>query len=428
MNVKVENMEKNLVKLEIEIDAEAFEQGMKKAFQKTAGRYNVPGFRKGKAPRNMVERYYGATVLYDEAVNILCPEAYDAAVEENNLHPVDRPEFDIVKIGDGGSLIFTATVPVKPEVELGQYLGVEVEKPVIMVTEDDIEKELQKVADRNSRLVSVVGRPVQLKDTAVIDFEGFIDGVAFDGGKGENHSLEIGSGSFIPGFEEQLIGKNAGDEVDVDVTFPEGYGPDQLSGKPALFKVKIHEIKFKEIPVIDDEFAKDVSEFDTLDEYKDSLKKKLLEDQEHKAKHDTEDKIVFKAVDNAVVDVPEAMTRRQVDSMVRDFDTRLKYQGMELSKYLQMVNMDMEDFRSQFTSRAEKEVKTHLVLEKIGKVENVSAGEEELNTEITKLAESYKQEVEEFKKHLRNEDIEYIKNNLVVQKTIDLLVESAKQV
>lgn len=426
MNVKLENIEKNVVQLEIEVDAEKFEKGMQKSFVKNAGRFNIPGFRKGKAPRKMVERYYGEQVLFEDAINIICPEAYDEAVEQNNLHPVERPEIDIKQIGEGKNLIFTAKVTLKPEVELGQYKGVEVNKIETYVTEEDVEKELQKAAESNSRLITVEDRPVQSGDTAVIDFEGFMDGVAFKGGKGENYELVIGSGSFIPGFEDQLIGKNTGDDVEVNVTFPEEYGASELAGKPALFKVKVKEIKFREMPVIDDEFAKDVSEFDTIEAYKEDLKKKLIENAEHKAKHDTEDNIINKIVDNATVDVPKAMTERQIDSMARDFDYRLRYQGLDLNKYIEIMGMNMETFREQFADRAEKEVKTQLVLEQIAKSENISASQDEIDEEIKKLAENYKQDIEEFKKHLREDDIEYIKGNIETKKTVEFLIENSK--
>jgi trigger factor len=426
VNVKVENVEKNVVQLEIEVDAAKFEEGMQKSFLKNAGRFNIPGFRKGKAPRKMVERYYGEQTLYEDAINIVCPEAYDQAVEENDLHPVERPEIDIKQIGEGQNLIFTARVTTKPEVELGEYKGIEVSKVEVSVSDEDVEKELSKVAEKNARIITVEDRPVQSGDTTVIDFEGFIDEVAFEGGKGSNHELVIGSGQFIPGFEEQLIGAKTGDEIDVNVSFPEDYGKDELSGKPALFKVKINEIKVKELPVLDDEFAKDVSEFDTLDAYKDSLKEKLLHDAEHKAEHQTEDAIIDKVVENATVEIPKVMVDKRIDNLVYDFDMRLRYQGLDLNKYMEIMGMDSDTFRGQFANRAEGEVKSQLVLEKVSKVENITVSDEDVNEEIKKMAENYKQSEEDFKKHLKEDDIEYIKNNLVMKKTIDFLVESAK--
>lgn len=428
MPVKVENLEKNVIQLEIEVDSAQFEQGLQKAFVKNAGKFNIPGFRKGKAPRYIVEKFYGEQVLYEDAINVVCPDAYDKAVEENDIHPVDKPEIDIKQIGKGQNLIFTAKVTIKPEVELGQYKDVEVKKADSMVTEDDVDKELEKVAEKNARLISIEDRPVQSGDTAIIDFEGFIDGTPFEGGKGEDYSLVIGSGSFIPGFEDQLIGREAGADVEVNVTFPEDYGKPELAGKPALFKVKVKEIKLKELPGLDDEFAKDVSEFDTLGEYKNDLKKKLVEQAEHKAEHENEDNVVEKVVENAMVDIPGVMVEKRTDDLVYDFSMRLRYQGLELNKYLEIMGMDIAAFRTQFSKRAEGEVKTQLVLEKVGKVENIDASAGEVDEELKKLAENYKQSEEDFKKQLKFDDIEYIKGNLIARKTVDFLVKSARLV
>lgn len=426
MQVKVENVEKNVVQLEIEVDAEKFEEGLQKSFKKNAGRFNIPGFRRGKAPRTMVEKFYGEQVLYEDAINAVCPDAYDQAVEENDLHPVDRPEIDIKQIGKGQTFIFTAKVTVKPEVELGEYKGVEVAKANALVTDEDVDKEIEKVLDKNSRLVTVEDRPVASGDTAIIDFEGFVDGVPFEGGKGEGYNLVIGSGTFIPGFEDQLIGVAAGEEKDVNVTFPEEYGSKELAGKPALFKVTVKEIKLKELPALDDEFAKDVSEFDTLEEYKADLRKKLVEKAEHKAHHENEDNVVEKVVENAAIDLPAVMVEKRVDDLVHDFEMRLRYQGMELNQYIEMMGMDMKIFREQFAKRAEQEVKTQLVIEKIGAVEGIVPSEEDTEAEIRKLAETYKQSEEDFKQHLRPDDIEYIRSNLVARKTVDFLVENAE--
>jgi len=426
MNVKVENIEKNVVQLEIEVDAAKFEEGMKKSFLKNAKKFSVPGFRKGKAPRNIVERYYGEQVLYEDAINFICPEAYNEAIEKNDIHPVDRPEIDIKQIGSGQNFIFTAKVTVKPEVILGEYKGVEAEKVVANITDEDVEKELKRIAERNSRLITVEDRGIQKDDIAVIDFNGYVDGKEFEGGKGTDYHLTIGSGQFIPGFEDQLVGAKTGDEVDVNVVFPEDYHVAELAGKPALFKVKVKEIKVKELPVLDDEFAKDVSEFDTLEAYKEDLKNKLRENAEHRAKHETEDNVINKVVENASVDIPKVMIDKQIDRMVYDFDMRLRYQGLDLNRYLDLMGMDMDTFRGQFAKRAEKEVKTQLVLEEISKVENISASEDEVNEEIRKMAETYKQNEEDFKKHLSDDDIEYIKGNIIAKKTIDMLLENAK--
>lgn len=426
MSVKVDNIEKNVVQLEIEVDAAKFEQGMQKSFQKNAGKFSIPGFRKGKAPRKMVERYYGEQVFYDDAINFICPEAYDEAIEQNNIQPVDRPEIDVKQIGEGQSLIFVAKVTTKPEVELGEYKGVEATKTEAVVTDEEVESELQKVVEKNARIISVDDRAVQSGDTVVMDFEGFIDGVPFEGGKAEGYSLEIGSGQFIPGFEEQLVGADKEADVDVNVSFPEDYHSADLAGKPALFKVKVHEIKMKELPVVDDEFAKDVSEFDTLEDYKEDLKKNLLKKAEDKAKVDLENQIINKVVDGAQVDIPQVMIEKRIDNLASDFEMRLYYQGLKLQNYLEMMGMDVGSFRSQFAKRAEMDVKMQLVLEKIVKLENVEVSEEELTGEINKLAESYQQSPEDFKKHLSVEDIEYIRGNLADRKAGDLLVGSAK--
>ena len=428
MNVKMENIEKNVVQLEIEVEAAKFEVGMQKSFAKNASKFNVPGFRKGKAPRNIVERYYGEQALYDDAINIVCSEAYDLAIDENNIHPVDRPEIDILQIGSNQNLIFTAKVTVKPEVELGAYMGIEAKKAEAVVTDEDVEKELQKIVEKNSRLVSITDRPVQDGDTAIIDFEGFIDDVPFEGGKGTDYTLVIGSGTFIPGFEEQLIGKNVGEDVDVNVSFPEDYGKDEISGKPALFKVAIKEIKFKELPTVDDEFVKDISEFDTLDEYKTDLRNKLEETAKHKAQHEDENNVIKQITENATVDIPEVMVQKQIDAMVKDFDMRLRYQGLELGKYLEIMGMDYEGFRGQFAQRAEDEVKVQLVVEKICQVEDVQASDEDADAEIQKMAEAYKQSAEELKKTLRPDDMDYIKKDIAFRKTIKLLVDNAKLV
>jgi len=426
MQVKVENAGKNVVQLEIEVEAEKFEQGMQKAFARNAKKFNIPGFRRGKAPRHLVERYYGEQVLYEDAINEVCPDAYEQAVEENDIHPVDRPEIDIKQIGKGQSLIFTAKVTVRPDVELGEYKGIEVEKSTAVVTDEDVDKEIEKVRERNSRLITVEDRPAASGDTVTIDFEGFIDGTAFEGGKGTDYDLALGSGTFIPGFEDQLVGVSKGEEKEVNVTFPEDYHNKDLAGKPAVFKVTVKEIKLRELPDLDDEFAKDVSEFDTLEEYKADLRKKLLDKAEHMAHHENEDKVVAKVVENATVDIPPVMIERQIDNMVYDFRMSLMYQGLDLEKYLEIMGMDMNSFRDQFRKRAEQEVKTQLVLDKISKVEAIVPTDEETDAEIKRLAENYRQSEEEFRQHLKPDDIEYIRSTLVTRKTVDFLLENAK--
>ncbi|HHV59454.1 MAG TPA: trigger factor [Clostridiaceae bacterium] len=428
MNVKLENIEKNVVKLEIEVDAEKFEEGLQYAYNKNKGRFAVNGFRKGKVPRNIIERVYGVEVLYEDAINFVCPEAYDQAVKENDLHPVEQPEIDIVSIGKGEKLVFTAKVTVKPEVELGQYKEIEVEKVEVKVTEEDVENEIKKEVEKNARMITVEDRAIEKGDMANIDFEGFLNGEPFEGGKGEKYELEIGSGTFIPGFEDQLIGANKGDEVDVNVTFPEEYDHKELAGKPALFKVKVNEIRKKVLPEVDDEFAKDVSEFETLEEYKADILKKLTEKAQKEAEEATREKVLQKVVDNANIDLPQVMIENRIDHIVQDFERRLNYSygNLGLETYLKYTNQNMEDFRKQFAERAENEVRTQLVIDKIRDIENITATDEDVQEEIKKLAEMYRQTEEEFKKHLSDRDIEYIKEDLRLRKTIDFLVENAK--
>jgi trigger factor len=428
MNVKIENIEKNVIQLEIEVDAAKFEEGMQKSFLKNASKFNVQGFRKGKAPRHIVERAYGEGALYEDAINIICPEAYEAAVAENNIDPVDKPEVDIKQIGSGQNLIFTAKVTVKPEVELGEYKGIEIQKVEANVTDEEVETEFKAIVEKSARIVSVEDRVIQDDDIAVIDFEGFIDDVAFEGGKGDNYSLKIGSGQFIPGFEEQLIGAKAGDEVDVNVSFPENYGKEELNGKAALFKVKVNDVKVKEYPEIDDEFAQDISEFDTLAEYKEDLKKKIIEKAEKNAKHETETALLDKIAESTTVDIPEVMINQQIEVLIRDFDMRLRYQGLDIDRYMSAYGISQEAFIEQFRSRAEKDVLNQLIIDKIAALEKIEVAEEEINEEIKKLAGNYKQDEEEFKKHLKEDDIEYIKKDLIVVKTINFLMENAKLV
>ena len=426
MSVKIEKMEKNTVKLEIQVEAKAFDEYLNKAFLKNKSRFNIPGFRKGKAPRAMVERYYGEHVLYEDAINFACADAYDKAIDENNIEPVDRPEIDIVQIGSGKDFIFTATVTVKPEVVLGDYKGLEAKKEEVVVTDDDVEEELKRIAERNSKLISIEDRPVQDGDTVNIDFEGSVDGVKFEGGTAKGYTLVVGSGTFIPGFEDQLIGAELGSEVDVTVTFPEDYHSEDLKGKAALFKVKINEIKKKELPEINDEFASDVSEFETLDEFKADIRKKLTERAQAQADRKFEDEIIKKAVDNAQCDIPEVMVNRRLDAMLNQFDLQLRYQGMSLESYLKMMGMEESKLREDYRESAYEDVKTQLVMDKIAEVENIEVTPEEYEEELKQMADRYNQPVEEMKKHLRSDDIEYIKDSIERRKTIALLVENAK--
>ncbi|HHX22392.1 MAG TPA: trigger factor [Thermoanaerobacterales bacterium] len=423
MKSKVENIEKNVVKLTIEVDAETFNESLKKAYLKNKGRYTVPGFRRGKAPMNFIERYYGEGVFFEEAFNIACPEAYEKALEENDIHPVSRPELDIEQIGKGKDLIFTAEVTVKPEVILGEYKNLSVEKEVVNITDEDVQKELKTMQDKNARLVSVENRPVEDNDTLSIDFEGFMDGEPFEGGSAKNYTLVVGSGSFIPGFEEQLIGMEKDQEKEINVTFPDEYHNEELKGKEAQFKVVVNEIKEKELPVLNDEFAQDVSEFDTLDEYKEDIREKLIKRAQEAADRKYENEVIKKAAENAEVDIPEVMIEQQLNNIFYNLDMSLRYQGLDLENYIRITGTDLETLRSGYRERAIDEVKTQLVLEKIAKIEKVEASEEDIEAEIAKMAERYNQSPEDFKKHLKNDDIEYIKDTVIRRKTIEIMMQ-----
>ncbi|MFP4697439.1 MAG: trigger factor [Eubacteriales bacterium] len=428
MNSKVEQLEKSMVKLTIEVDADQFEKGLNYAYNKNKNMIAIPGFRKGKAPRALIEKTYGAGVFYEDAANHLIPDAYDKAIEENNLEIVSRPEIDVEQIEKGKSFVFTATVAVKPEVELGEYKGLEVKKPDVHYSDEMVTQEIEKVREQNSRIISVTDRPVKENDEAIIDFEGFVDGEPFEGGKAEDYSLVIGSHSFIDNFEEQLVGKNIGEDVEVNVTFPDEYQKEELQGKPALFKVKIKEIKEKELPVVDDEFAKDVSEFDTLDEYKEDIKTKLKEQQENEANQKKREAVIKKAIENAKMEIPEAMIDMQVDQMAQDFEQRIKYQGIELDQYLQMIGQNRLSFKEQFREQAENQVKSRLVLEAIAKAEEIDVSDEEIEEEIKKMAEMYKMEVDKLKEAVTDHEKSHIKEDISIQKAFDLIVEQSVEV
>jgi len=421
MKSKVENVEKNIVKLTIEEDAERFNESLKKAYLKTRGRFSIPGFRKGKAPMDLIEKYYGENVFYEEALNIIFPEAYEAAVREHGIVPVDSPELDIEQIGRDKNLIFTAKVTVKPEVKLGQYKEFNLEKEQVNITDEDVQKELERIRERNARLVSAEDRPVQDKDIVNIDFEGFIDGKPFEGGSAKGYTLTVGSNTFIPGFEEQLIGAALNQEVEVNVTFPDDYHNEELKGKPAVFKVRVNEIKYRELPNLDDEFAQDVSEFDTLEEYKADIRKKLEERASQEAERKYENEIIRKAVENAEVDIPEVMVERQINNILKRLEMALAYQGINMKSYMEIMGLDEKKMREDYRERALEEVKTDLVLEKIAQTEKIEASDEEVEKEIVEMAEKYNQKPEEFKKHLQNDDIEYIKDTIIRRKTIELM-------
>lgn len=428
MKSTILNKEGNKVSLRIEVDAQKFEEGVQKAYLKNRKRFNIPGFRKGKVPRKIIEVNYGEGVFYEDAINMIFPEAYDSAIKELDLEPVDRPEIDIEELEKGKIVVFTADVIVKPEVKVGEYKGIEVEKVEYNVTEEDIDQELKSMQDRNARIIEVEGRPVKTGDILTIDYEGYVDEEQFEGGTAQNQSLEIGSGRFIPGFEDQLIDKNSGDDVEVNVKFPEEYNAEHLAGKDAIFKVKIHEIKEKELPQLDDEFAKDVSEFDTVDELKNDIKERQEKQAKDREKIEKENKVIEKVVKDSEIDLPEVMIETQIDNEVNEFSYRLQFQGMNIEKYLELTNTTMDDLREQTKERAEQVVRTDLVLEAISKVEGIESSEDELQEELEKMAKQYNQEVDKLKKKLRDEDLDQIKKGIIKGKTVDFLVDNAKLV
>ena len=425
MSCKVENLEKNMAKLTIEVSAEEFEAALEKAYQKNKNKISVQGFRKGKAPRNIIEKMYGAGVFYEDAANEVMPEAYEKAAKESGLDIVSRPEIDVVQIEKGQPFIFTAEVAVKPEVELGEYKGIEVEKKEIEVTEEEITAELDKVREQNSRMVTIDGRAVENGDIAVIDYEGFCDGVPFEGGKAEGHSLEIGSHSFIDTFEEQLIGKNIGDETEVHVTFPTEYHAAELAGKPAMFKVKINEIKVKELPELDDDFAQDVSEFDTLDEYKADVKATLTANKDKAAKSEKEDAVIAKIVENAKMEIPQPMIDNTVRQMAEEFAQRIQSQGLSLDQYFKFTGMNANSFMENLKPQALKRIQSRLVLEAVVKAENIAATEEELGKEMENMAQMYQMELDKLKELVGEEEREMMLQDIAVQKAIDLVTDAA---
>lgn len=425
MSIKVENTENtNEVKLTFNVPAEQFDEGMKKVYAKTAKYFNIPGFRKGKAPMALVERTYGPQIFYEDTFNEIVPEIFEKEISENKLEVVSKPEIDIVQMGKGQELIFTAVVQVKPEVKLGKYKGIALEKVEYNVADEDIEHELGHMADKNSRLVTIENEPVAEKDIAVIDFEGFVDGVPFEGGKAENHELEIGSKTFIPGFEDQVIGMKVDEEKDINVKFPEEYFSAELAGKDAVFKVKLHEIKRKELPTLDDEFAKDVSEFDTIAELKNSIKEKLETENANKAKYETEENAIQKVCDATEIDIPSGMVDTEIDNMLKDIETRLSYQGLNMKQYLQMIGKTEEDMRKEYEEQAKKSVKSRLVLEAIVNAEKLEATDEEVAEKVKEMAENYGRKAEDL---MNNEHlINYIKDSMKAEKAIKFVVENAK--
>ena len=418
MSLQVEKMEKNMAKLTIEVSAEDVEKAMQSAYQKAKGRISIPGFRKGKAPRKMIEQMYGKGVFLEDAVNALIPEHYSKALGECELEIVSQPKIDLVQTEPGKALIFTAEVAVKPEVTLGEYKGVEVPKSEIEVTDEEVDAEVKKEQEKNSRTINVEDRAAQLNDIVTIDFEGSVDGVPFDGGQATEYPLTLGSNTFIPGFEDQLVGAKVGDDVDVKVTFPEEYQAKELAGKEAIFKCAVKKIEAKELPELDDDFAKDVSEFDTLAEYKEHVKTNLVEKKENEAKHAKEDAAVDKIIENAQMDIPEAMLETQCRQMLDDFSRRMQSQGLSMDQYFQFTGMTAEKMMEDMKPQALKRIQTRLVLEKVAEVENIQPTEEEVNEEISKMAEAYKMEADKLKELLGERELEQMKKDMAVQKAV----------
>jgi trigger factor len=427
MSAKWEKLEGNEGVLTIEVEEDKVSDALDQAFKKVVKQVNVPGFRKGKVPRFIFEQRFGVESLYQDALDIMLPEAYTSAIEETGIEPVDRPDVDVEQMEKGKALIFTAKVTVKPEVTLGEYKGLEVEEQDTEVTDEDVDQEIKSLQEKNAELVVKEEGTIEDGDTAVIDFEGFVDGEAFEGGKGENYSLDIGSKQFIPGFEEQLIGVASGEEKDVEVTFPEEYHAEDLAGKSAIFKAKVHEIKTKELPELDDEFAKDVDEeVGTLDELKAKIKERLTEQKQHDADHHKRDTLVEKATENAEIDLPGVMVDTELDRMMKEFEQRLQMQGINLDMYFQFSGQSEEDLKGQMKEDAEKRVRANLTLEAIAKAENLDVTDDEVNEEIEKMAEMYQQPVENLKQMLGS--LEGVKEDLKVRKAIDILIDNSKSI
>lgn len=425
MKAELIKKEGNKVTFNLTVDNDKFESAVNKAYNKNKGKFNIQGFRKGKAPRKLIEAQYGKEVFYNDAIDLVLPEVYPQAIDQLNIDPIDRPSLDVQEISKDNGLVMVVEVEVKPEFELGAYKGIEISKVDNTVSEDEVELRLQEMVNRNARLVSVEDKAIESGDTAVIDFEGFDNGVAFEGGKGENHNLVIGSNSFIPGFEDQLIGKKAGEEVEVNVTFPEQYHAENLAGKPVVFKVKVNDVKVNELPALDDEFAKDTTEFETLAELRADVRAKAEEETKNRAEAEMRNSIVEKVAANTEVEVPNAMVEHQIDNMIMELNYQLQYQGLNLQQLLQMTGRSIEELRNERREDAQKLVKSSLVLEAIAKAEGIDASEEDLTAELEKMASMYNMEVEKLKSSLRETDLEDIKGQLKIRKTIDFLVENA---
>ncbi|GAA0718004.1 trigger factor [Clostridium malenominatum] len=429
MKATMEKIEKNIVKLEITVESDKFNEAMKKAYAKNAKSFNIPGFRKGKAPMNIIKKHYGEGVFYEDTINICCDSTYPEALKEHNIKPVDYPTIDIVQIGEGKEFIYTATITVMPEVELGEYKGLEVKKNSYPVSDEEVSEKLKAMQARNARVAAKEEGTVEKGDIAVIDFKGFVDEVAFEGGEGTDYSLEIGSGTFIGNFEEQLIGLKAGEEKAVNVSFPEEYGREDLNGKPARFDVTIKEIKIKELPELDDEFAKEVSEFDTIDELKADMKKKMEEEAEGRAKREYEEAVIDAACENAKIEIPEVMVNTEIDNMIKDLEMRLKYQGLDLETYYQYTNSNEEKVREYMNDAAVKRVKTELVLGEIAKAEAIEATEEEMMERAKEMAKQYgDKEVEKTAKLIMDSQKNFLKLDVINEKVVKLLVDNSKAI
>ena len=428
MSLQVEKLEKNMAKLTIEVSAEDLDKAMEKAYQKQKSRISLPGFRKGKAPRKMIESMYGKGVFMEDAVNSLVPQEYTKALGECDLEIVSQPEINVTQMEPGKALIFTADVAVKPEVTLGDYKGVEVPKSEITVTDEEVDAEVKKEQDKNARTVAVEDRAAANGDITTIDFEGFVDGVAFEGGKGTDYALTLGSGTFIPGFEDQLVGANTGDHVEVKVTFPEEYQAKELAGKEAVFQCDVKKIETKEVPELDDEFAKDVSEFDTLAEYKEDVKKKLTEKKEKEARTAKENAPVDKAIENAQMDIPELMTKTECRQMMDDFSRRMQQQGLSMEQYFQFTGQSMDKMMEDMKPQALKRIQTRLVLEKVAEAENIQPSEEEITEEIQKMADAYKMEADKIREAIGESGLEQMKKDMAVQKAVTVIADAAVEV
>lgn len=427
MNVQVEDLGKNMVKLTVEVESDAVDAAIKAAYNKQKNKIAIPGFRKGKVPQAMIEKMYGAEIFYEDAANILLQTNYPSAIEQSGVDVVSQPDVEVTQIEKGKTFIFTAEVAKRPEVTLGKYNGVTVTKIDTTVTDEEIDAEIETERNANARNVTVTDRSVQTGDTAVIDFEGFVDGVAFEGGKGENHPLEIGSHSFIDTFEDQLVGKNTGDEVEVNVTFPEQYQAAELAGKPAVFKVKINEIRAKELPELNDEFVQDVSECDTLDAYREETRKKLQERKENAAKGTKEDEAIKKIIDKSKMEIPEAMIDMQAQSMIDEFAQRIAMQGMSIEQYMQFSGMTVDKLKEQVRPEALQRIQSSLVLEEIAKAENLEASDEDVEKELESMASMYGMQVEDVKKYMGDAERESMKRDIAVKKAVEFVMANVKE-